>query len=430
MRELVIIVLLGTTAAMGCADSRGPTGPNGVGRHEPGTPWYIKVDGTGHAPTIQAGMDSAAYGDTVLVASGTYTWTNQNADGDFMIRVKPGVCLRSESGAAMTILDVEGNDKGIRFQDGDENTQMIGFSVTDSRRWTIYCHQSSPVISGNVIVDNGGLGIYCHNYSSPEVVDNQILRCDGPGILCRGTCDPDIIGNTIIKNEGTGIACTYSSSPTISDNLIALNKANWGAGVHCIYSSSPQIVDNRILDNEANSRGGGISSEDGSCYPVITGNLIIGNSARNGAGIYCHSLMRITHNVIADNSADIGGGIMCDNWSPDISNNTMVGNSAERGPAIHFTNYSGTLAYNIIADHGEDPPFYCAFDHDLTGICNAFWKNPALCDCTYGDWDWFSADPLFCDEEARDCRLQQGSPCSPDHSPCGELVGALLVGCD
>ena len=41
----------------------------------------------------------------------------------------------------------------------------------------------------------------------------------------------------------------------------------------------------------------------------------------------------------------------------------------------------------------------------------------------------FDADPLYCDPAGGDFRLDGASPCLPSRSPCGELIGALEMGC-
>jgi hypothetical protein len=61
--------------------------------------WNIRADRSGDAPTIQAGVDSAAVGDTVLVWPGTYIGR---------IRMRSRVALVSQAGAAQTILSAAG----------------------------------------------------------------------------------------------------------------------------------------------------------------------------------------------------------------------------------------------------------------------------------------------------------------------------------
>ena len=79
--------------------------------------WYVKQNGTGDVPTIQAGIDSAGVGDTVLVAPGNYTWSNQGTGTDYgMIpyyRDVSGFELRSEAGPEFTVLDAEGRGRVI-----------------------------------------------------------------------------------------------------------------------------------------------------------------------------------------------------------------------------------------------------------------------------------------------------------------------------
>ncbi len=65
--------------------------------------WLIAPDGSGECPSIQAGVDSAAVGDTLLLTAGTFTGPGNRLIGfngkDFV--------LTSQAGPASTIIDGE-----------------------------------------------------------------------------------------------------------------------------------------------------------------------------------------------------------------------------------------------------------------------------------------------------------------------------------
>ena len=86
--------------------------------------WSIANDGTGDAPTIQAGIDSSAVGDTVLVGAGTY-----NEVIDFLGK---DIVVKSSAGPEQTVIDGSGAGRYVVFVTSSESRGAVldGFTVT------------------------------------------------------------------------------------------------------------------------------------------------------------------------------------------------------------------------------------------------------------------------------------------------------------
>ena len=217
--------------------------------------------------TIQAGIDAASNGDTVLVANGTYKGTgNKNLD----FRGK-AITVKSENGASSCIIDSEGVGQGFYFHSGEEAGSVLsGFTITN----------------GNAVY---GGGIACWYSSSPTIED----------------C---IVTGNMATNAGGGIACIQSSFPIITRCIISGNTAgSWGGGILCLESSSPTITNCVIFENEVlgiGNGGGGICCYP-SCSPIITNCTITGNTVSDkGGGVFSHDLSSptITNSIIWNNT--------------------------------------------------------------------------------------------------------------------------------
>jgi len=296
---------------------------------------HVPVD----QPTIQAGIDAAKHGDTVLVADGTYTG---DGNRDLTFQGIP-VTVRSENGPELCIIDCgstpQNPHKGFNILSG-QDVVLQGFTITHGMGDT----------------DGFGEGGGIFTYGSTLQVENCTIKMNeahlGGGIFAQNAV-VEIRNCRIEANDGGGIHCN-SCEGVIAGNSITENRFGLGAGIHAGFSRL-LISENTITGNETWEGGGGIGCISG-IGTVIVGNTIADNlidpfAEFGGCGILCRSVdaLHITDNVITGNTGpNYGGGISCEYTSPNIEGNLIQGNSAYMGGAVRVLSGSPHLKNNLI----------------------------------------------------------------------------------
>jgi parallel beta-helix repeat protein len=150
---------------------------------------------------MRKALDTAAYGDTVLVSPGKYR---------VQARVRSGVVVVSNQGADSTVL---WNNRWhiLELDDCDMATLVSGFTFEGKGCNVCFaCSTGAPVIEGNVIKQSwDGINLYKCN---ALIRDNTILGCNRG--IHMDTSDPEVVGN-LIRNDGDGISM-ISSAPVIA----------------------------------------------------------------------------------------------------------------------------------------------------------------------------------------------------------------------
>ena len=279
------------------------------------------------------------------------------------------------------------------------------------------------------------------------------------GIHLASTGGPDVTTITSVPDQGGPsphhvVTCADNGASTIIEGFTitggsALVQGAVGGGVWLSHSDG--IVRNNVITRNIANAGGGIYVDGGS--PTIEGNTISHNGGLYaGGGISIDGgQASIVRNVIVDNTAnggplgDTGGGGIAVGNSPalQISECTIVGNSAPLGAGL-FVGYdaSPTLNRTVVAFNTPWPNTGTGAGIEVgapTGSlsmgCSDVFGNSGgnfagMTDPTGTNGNQ-SADPVFCDLQARDLTISVLSPCAPAHSPSGcGLVGALGPICD
>ena len=361
-------------------------------------------------PTIQAGINAALNGDTVLVAPGTYI-ENINFMGK-------AITVTSSGGPANTTINGSQGDSVISFVSGETLSSVInGFTIEnagasmypntnpDAFFMGINIGESNPTVTNNVITKNYGYGIYV--YAGGGLISGNTISYTSTQYNPLGDfgCDYD---------DGDGIFVIQvpfdpSVTTTISNNTIEYNVGHCDGGGIGIYATSATITNNIIRYNQSLGQGGGIWDTSGS--PIIQ-NLIYGNIAGvSGGGIYLGNAadLFIVQNTIVGNT---------------ISANGLIEDAYEDGSQITFgASVTGTAFFNNIIVAGDT---YSAI------ACNPTYQylspTPLLVDhsdilnfsgATFGGWctvpptitnAMISANPKFLASGQEPFRLVTGSP--------------------
>ena len=396
--------------------------------------------------TIQAGIDAAQNGDTVLVADGIY-----KGEGNVNIDFKgKSITVKSRNGAEATIIDCEEKleTRGFIFKNSETDTSVLdGFTIKNGVHiygGGIYLSYASPTIK-NCIIDsnkarkNGswtgfGGGIYIFN-ADPKITHCTIIRNDsesiyGAGIFIDGQfikdgvvlkeeqATPTIENCTITENSGIGIYAQYFANPFIRNCTVSKNS---GRGI--VYSqyarTSNPITNCRIEQN----RGGlGVSEY---AVMVVKDSIIIGNTATTGGGILCSSTaeLRVSDSVIARNTARAnGGGIeVTSKWGGTVVKYcTITQNSAHgKGGGVYAQmlfcpfNLTNSIVWGNKSE-GTHPEVFAGgigisirFSDIKDGL-DGIGHEPDGKDFIYEDN--IDEDPMFVDADSGDFRLKPGSP--------------------
>jgi pimeloyl-ACP methyl ester carboxylesterase len=308
---------------------------------------YVPTD----QPSIQAGINAAVNGDTVLVADSTYI-ENIHFNGKSILVSSHYLLNGDTTHISNTIIDGSqpnnpNSGSVVFFISGEDTTSVLnGFTITGGSGSNFSSPWQAHV--GGGIYINGGAKVI-----NNKIINNSLFKnsgqVSGGGIFIYTRFSPQNLGNVIIKNNH------------IENNVISGNFPVFGGGITVAGYGYAKITSNKIYNNsviatnpiDIKSGGGGIfvSARGAKLFK----NLIINNYAPQGGGLAAKGFiggysLQLINNTIANNDAlFIGGGAYLHNGRCDAINNIFWDNTAPDNPDIFFRG-DFNLTYSITQD--------------------------------------------------------------------------------
>ncbi|MCC6962433.1 MAG: right-handed parallel beta-helix repeat-containing protein [candidate division Zixibacteria bacterium] len=382
-------------------------------------------------PTIQAAIDSAVNGDTVLVDEGVYyerlnllgkrvvVASEYLIDGD-SIHIEQTV-IDGDTAIVPTIADTA---SVFRFVQGeDSSTVVTGFTIRNGGDYGVLSKAAGFTLR-RCLMDGTGIRVFG---DFPDWVDVVLDECqvhdreimvDSPGLLLiRGSKIFCPVSSSLSYTRYTKLQLESSSVVSVNlgsnDDLVTFSSTVQGQIT--AVDGSFQRIESSVVSGLLQTGAGGIVIVDSSQI----GGLLVSQESR------VYSIWSMINGEVVSIAPANFVEIL------DFRHTTLVGD---------ITRVDGRLS-NLVLDS-------CNMVLNSPLEFDSRWKNVYIhCSNIYAGGElWFtgfpdstsefdtlgvfSLLPIFCDEENGIYTIRNSSPCAPANNSCGVLIGAYGVGCE
>jgi predicted outer membrane repeat protein len=323
------------------------------------TTHYVATDGTcgGHSPcyaTIQAAVDAASRGDTILITEGAYTGVNTHGSHTQVVYLNKSVTIRGGYTTAYaeppdpighpTTLDAQGQGHVVYvpYIGSSATPTLEGLRLTEG--------YASEAVSG----DGTGGGLRADGTSGDLLtvrncwIGLNTAEEGGAGGIGVDFDRVQIIDSTVISNTGTGVILWQSDSPVLSGSTIASNSAGGLTVLSASYGNGLSIQGNAFTGNTGNGIYLDTIESDGG-NDLIADNTFDGNNRGLFAKSIYDTSLRIRNNTFHDNTNNnpcyhydiYGGGLRLEGVNAEVLNNTFTANYACYGGGLSVGNGAG-----------------------------------------------------------------------------------------